>query len=209
LADHRVRIKMCGMTRLSDIEQAIVLGVDAIGLIFYPNSPRCVSIKQAKQLLQNIPVFMTVLAVLVNPDSAFVKELIAELPFDGFQFHGQELPEFCAQFKKPYVKAIAANSQEWIKVQSAKYTLASAILLDTPTSAYGGTGESFPWGIIPKRLPKPLILAGGLNAENVRKAVELCSPYAVDVCSGIEAEPGVKDHRKMSQFVNALWGIHD
>lgn len=202
----RVRIKMCGMTQEQDIAQAIALGVDAIGLIFYSKSARCISIKQAKKLLNKSPVFVDVVAVLVNPTSSQVDEIISELPIQWLQFHGEESPEFCSQFKKPYIKAIQATSTQAIERVVAQHKHATAILLDTPSVQHGGSGKVFDWELIPKNLQKPIILAGGLNVANVRQAVNLHSPYAVDVCSGVEASAGVKDHDKMSQFVNALWG---
>lgn len=204
---NRVRIKMCGMTKAQDIAHAVALGVDAIGLIFYPKSPRHVSVEQAKKLVRDVPAFLNVVAVLVNPHSTLVKEIIEELPIQYLQFHGQESPEFCSQFKKQYIKAIPANSKDQIEKLSAEHRYASAILLDTPSTAHGGTGLSFNWQVIPDKLDKPLILAGGLNANNVKEAVTGHSIYAVDVCSGVEVSPGIKDHDKMSQFVNALWGV--
>lgn len=202
----RVRIKICGMTQERDIAQAIALGVDAIGLIFYSKSARFISIAQAKKLLAKHPVFVDVVAVLVNPTLAQVDEIISELPIQWLQFHGEESPEFCSQFKKPYIKAIQATSTQAIEHLVAQHENAAAILLDTPSIQHGGTGEVFDWELIPKNLQKPLILAGGLNAANVAQAVNLYSPYAVDVCSGVEISAGVKDHGKMSQFFNALWG---
>jgi phosphoribosylanthranilate isomerase len=198
---------MCGMTREEDIEHAIALGVDAIGLIFYPESSRCVSIAQAKRLLSKRSVFVDIVAVLVNPSALFVNEIIQELPGVWLQFHGNESPEFCRQFKKPYIKAVRADAAAAIYKCCTDYHDASAILLDTPSlTSYGGTGKTFNWDLIPRNLDKPFILAGGLDAANVSLAVNRSLPYAVDVCSGIEASPGIKDHRKMSQFVEVLWG---
>lgn len=198
---------MCGMTREEDIAQAEALGVDAIGLVFHPESPRCVSITQAKKLLQKMPVFVDVVAVLVNPSTLLVDEIINELPIVWLQFHGEESPEFCSQFKRPYIKAMQVDSAGAIYKCFADYQSAAAIMLDAPSeTSYGGTGQTFDWGLIPQNLDKPFILAGGLNPENVNVAVSRCSPYAVDVSSGIELAPGMKDHVKMSQFVEALWG---
>ncbi len=201
---------MCGMMREEDIAQAAALGVDAIGLIFYPESPRCISLTQAKKLLRKIPVFMDVVAVLVNPSSLLVDEIISELPIVWLQFHGEESPNFCGQFKKPYIKAMQVSTAASIYSCFAEYHDAAAILLDTPSDlGYGGTGKTFDWGLIPQNLDKPFILSGGLNETNVSAAANRCLPYAVDVCSGIEASPGIKDHVKMSQFVSALWNPGD
>lgn len=198
---------MCGMTREQDIAKAVALGVDAIGLIFHAQSPRCISIKQAKKLLSQSPVFVDVVAVLVNPIPSFVDEIINELPIQWLQFHGEESPEFCRQFNKPYIKTIHATSTAVIEQLVAEHQQAAAVLLDTPSLIQeGGTGRTFDWELIPETLTKAMILAGGLNAFNVNKAISKHSCYAVDVCSGIEASVGIKDHHKMSQFVNALWG---
>ncbi|WP_370447945.1 phosphoribosylanthranilate isomerase [Legionella hackeliae] len=199
-------MKMCGMTREQDIAYAAALGVDAIGLIFYPKSPRCVSVKQAKELVQNLPAFLNIVAVVVNPSVASVNEIIKELPIDYLQFHGEESAEFCTQFKKPYIKAVQAISKDFITSMCIEHSQAAAILLDTPSSVHGGTGKVFDWSIIPDDIKTPLILAGGLNAENVVNATKKHLLYAVDVCSGIESSPGIKDYDKMNQFVSALWG---
>ena len=201
----RMRIKMCGMTRSSDITHAVSLGVDAIGIIFYEKSQRYVSIEQAKRLLQDIPAFVDVVAVFVNPELSLVKQILNELPIQLLQFHGEESPEFCEKFDKPYIKAIPAISAETIIKIAEQHVNAAAILLDTPSKHHGGTGLAFDWQIIPKKLPKPVILAGGLDTTNVVSAISTCSPYAVDVCSGIEASAGIKNHDKMNSFVNVLW----
>ncbi|CDZ79123.1 N-(5'-phosphoribosyl)anthranilate isomerase [Legionella massiliensis] len=198
---------MCGMMREEDIAHAATLGVDAIGLIFSPKSPRFVSITQAKKLLRKLPLFVDVVAVLDNPSSLLVDEIISELPIVWLQFHGDESPEFCQQFKKPFIKAMQVDTAAAIYKCCEAYHQASAILLDTPSAtSRGGTGQTFDWGLIPNNLDKPFILAGGLNADNVSAAVQRCSPYAVDVSSGIEESHGVKDHEKMNQFVEAVWG---
>lgn len=197
---------MCGLTRTEDIALAVALGVDAIGLNFASQSSRCISVTHAKQLLLKLPLFVDIVAVLVNPSIAFVNEILQELPISWLQFHGDESPEFCDQFNKPYIKAIPANSTETIYHSCTQYRKASAILLDTPSQQYGGTGQCFDWSLIPRDSEKPFILAGGLNPINVKEAVQLAAPYAVDVASGIESTPGIKDHEKMRQFVQALWG---
>jgi phosphoribosylanthranilate isomerase len=204
---NRVRIKMCGMTQEVDIAYAAALGVDAVGLIFSPLSPRYISTTQAKKLLHNLPLFISVVAVFVNPSPVWVDEIINELPIAWLQFHGEETAEFCSQFKKPYIKAMQVDSAAAINQCSLEYQQASAILLDTPSAtSYGGTGKAFDWRLIPSNLDKPFILAGGLDATNVNTAMHNCLPYAVDVCSGVEVSPGIKDHEKMRQFVNAVWG---
>lgn len=204
----RTRIKMCGMTQVGDIKRAIELGVDAIGLIFYAKSARAISIEQAVVLVQAMTAFVDVVAVLVNPDKAWVRELISEIPIQYLQFHGDESADFCEQFAMPYIKAVAATSTEAIIKATTQFRYASAVLLDTPAGAtHGGSGVAFDWHIIPKSLAAPIILAGGLNAANVKHAVIQCTPYAVDVCSGIERSAGIKDHGKMQDFVNAIGGL--
>lgn len=199
---------MCGMTRAEDVAYAIDLGVDAIGLIFYSRSSRNVTIEHAKVLLKNLPPFLDTVAVLVNPDRTFVKQIIDELPIRLLQFHGDEPAEFCQQFDKPYIKAIHPQTAEQIRQKMDEYSQGLAILLDTPSDTFrGGSGVTFDWQIIPRDLPMPYILAGGLNEFNIMNAIKVSNPYAIDICSGIESVPGVKDHKKMSQFIKVLWGI--
>lgn len=196
---------MCGMTREEDIAGAVSLGVDAIGLIFYEKSPRCISVERARQLLRGIPPFVTVVAVVVNPDVLWLTQTISSLPIQCLQFHGDEPPAFCEQFGLPFIKAIPAISTEIIIYTLKTYSEASAILIDTPSKTQrGGTGVSFDWGMIPASFDKPLILSGGLNVFNVQKSIKEVSPYAVDVCSGIEASEGIKDPDKMVEFVKAI-----
>ena len=203
----RVRIKLCGMKRLEDINAAVSLGIDAIGVIFYHKSPRCVTIKEAKRLLENIPAFVNVVAVVVNPEVVYLKEIITELPIQYIQFHGDETPLFCEQFSLPYIKAISATGSQVIINAMNEHKHAAAFLLDTPSMVgRGGMGVPFDWKVIPDALKKPFILAGGLNAENVKNAITSCSPYAVDVCTGIEASFGVKDHAKMKRLVEQVRG---
>lgn len=202
----RVRIKMCGMTREQDIDYAVSIGVDAIGIIFYPGSTRYVTIKQAKSIVGKIPAFVDVVAVVVNPSVTDMDNIINEIPIQWIQFHGDESPEFCIRFNKPYIKSVPASSTGIIDQSMALYANASAVLLDTPSVQRGGAGLAFDWSVIPEKRKKPVILAGGLDARNVEYAVSLVKPYAVDVCSGIEASPGIKDHLQMLEFVNALRG---
>lgn len=202
----RVRVKMCGMTRSEDIAHAIHLGVDAIGLIFYPQSARYVSVEQATHLLKDLPALVTVVAVLVNPEPDLVYKIIDALPIQLLQFQGDESLEFCQQFNKPFIKAIQCVSTEQIVQAAQEFKAACALLLDTPANlSRGGTGNTFNWKIIPSNLDKPLILAGGLNESNVVDAINLCHPYAVDLCSGIENSPGIKDHTKMNHFMQKLF----
>lgn len=199
-----MRVKMCGMTRAEDIEHAINLGVDALGFIFYQKSARFCTIEKAKELLKQLPPFVDTVAVLVNAEPDFVTRIINELPIQLLQFHGDEDLNFCQKFHKPYIKAIHPHDSAFISNSMSEFESAQAILLDTPSTVRGGSGVAFNWRIIPEKVPKQYILAGGLNECNIREALQTCSPYAVDVCSGIEALPGIKDHIKMSRFMTAL-----
>jgi len=199
------RIKMCGMTNHEDIDDAIALGVHAIGLIFYEGSSRFVTEEQAKTLLNHVPPFVSCVAVMVNPDTDAVLSLMRALPrIDCLQFHGDESATFCEQFNKPYIKACQAISTEAILQCINEHKKAEAILLDTPSKQYGGSGDMFDWHLIPKNLSKPLILSGGLNALNIREALLQVKPYAIDICSGIESKKGKKDKLKMQAVMREL-----
>jgi len=200
-----VRIKMCGMTRREDVEEAVTLGVDALGFIFYSGSRRAISLDKAKSLSKDLPPFVGLVAVLVNPSAEQVGQIIQELPIGYLQFHGQETPEFCAQFHKPYIKSIAMDKTDTLNEAMLNHAEAAAILVDTPDATdFGGTGRVFDWQHIPSVRKKPMILAGGLTPLNVVAAIAATRPFAVDVCSGIEASYGIKDKAKMRAFVNAI-----
>lgn len=192
------------MTRASDINLAISLGVDALGFIFYPKSPRGLDLAQAKNLISTLPPFLTAVAVMVNPEVSLVRQILEQLPVQCLQFHGEESPQFCQQFNFPYIKAVPVLSTQSITTALKDYTHATAILLDTPSQNHGGSGKTFDWQQVPKQSDKPLIVAGGLHAGNIRQAIASCHLYAVDVCSGVEVSPGIKDPEKMKSFVNAL-----
>lgn len=206
----RIRIKMCGMRRAEDIAQAVSLGVDALGFIFYDQSPRCVSVEYLKEIGLNCPPFVTLVAVFVNPEVSLVQDVIRELPIHYLQFHGDEPAAFCEQFGRPYIKAIPATSTAAIEQAMIDYSNAAAILLDTPSNTVrGGGGEIFDWAMIPKNPMPPLILAGGLNADNVAQAIKNCVPYAVDVCSGVEVTVGIKSYDRMRQFIEQVRGHNE
>ena len=205
----RVRVKMCGMMRSEDVDFAVALGVDALGFVFYEQSTRYITIDEVANLLVDIPPFITLTAVLVNPSPELVWRIIKELPINLLQFHGDETPEFCQSFPLPYIKML--NPYPTVKMSSElhRFNSAQAILFDTPSqSIRGGSGCTFDWSMIPKGITKPYLVAGGLNEFNVQDALRTSAPYGVDVCSGVEAMPGIKDHIKMSRFVAALWGDH-
>jgi len=202
----RVRVKICGITRVEDALAAVAQGADAIGLVFYAPSPRAVSIEQAAAIAKQIPAFVSVVGLFVNAEESFVKEVIAQVPLDLLQFHGDETPEQCARYGLPFIKAVRVKSDTNL-VQCAKdYSASRALLLDTYTEGVaGGTGHVFDWGLIPSDLNKPVVLAGGLTAENVALAIQQVKPYAVDVSGGVEASKGIKDAAKIAAFMQQVY----
>ena len=201
----RVRIKVCGMTRAEDMTAAAGLGVDAIGLVFYPKSPRYVNVGQARDLVATLPAFVTVTALFLDPEESEVRVVLDNVRVELLQFHGGEPAEFCRSFGRPYIKAVPMGSRADIAEYARRHSGAAALLLDSHAAGQkGGTGVSFDWGSIPRVEGPPLILAGGLNAGNVATAIRIVRPYGVDVSSGVESRPGIKDAVKMEAFVNEV-----
>jgi len=199
------RIKICGITRVEDARAAAHGGADAIGLVFYEKSPRYVTVRQAAQLAKAIPPFITVVGLFVNASADYVRAVQEEVPLDVLQFHGEEEPEFCVCFNRPYLKAIRVREGVDLLQCTSRYASAQGLLLDAYVEGtQGGTGESFDWTLIPHDLPLPVILSGGLNACNVAQAMRAVRPYAVDVSSGVEAKKGIKDAAKMAAFINEV-----
>jgi phosphoribosylanthranilate isomerase len=199
------RIKICGITRLEDALAAARSGAGAIGLVFYKPSTRYVSIELAKQLADSLPPFVTAVGLFVNAEAVFVREVLANVPLDLLQFHGDESPEYCAQFNKPYLKAIRVKAGVDLLQCAARFHTAKGLLLDAHVEGIaGGTGATFDWALIPKQLPLPVILSGGLDTENVAAAIKQVQPYAVDVSSGVEASKGIKDAAKIAAFINEV-----
>ena len=197
-----MQVKICGITRPEDAYLASSFGADAIGLIFYKGSPRHISVATAKDVLATIGPYVNVNALFVNASQREVESVLSELPISMLQFHGSESADFCEQFDRPYVKSIAVASHQDFSPVYAQYSGASAFLFDTAVKgAHGGTGMAFDWTIMPPRIEKPRILAGGLTPENIQQAIGMASPDAVDVSSGVEASPGVKDAQKLEQFI--------
>jgi phosphoribosylanthranilate isomerase len=202
------RIKICGITREEDAQAVAASGADAIGLVFYAKSPRHVSVEQAAQLVAALPPFITTVGLFVDADAAFVREVLRVVPLDVLQFHGDESPEYCAQFGRPYLKAIRVKAGVDLLQCAAQFSTTQALLLDAYVAGVpGGTGATFDWGLIPRDLPLPVILSGGLDAENVAEAIERVRPYAVDVSSGVEAGKGIKDAAKVAAFVKEVKDI--
>jgi phosphoribosylanthranilate isomerase len=199
------RIKICGITREQDLRAVAYSGADAIGLVFYDKSPRHVSIQQAAELMRHVPPFVTVVGLFVNPSLDYVRQVLANVSLDILQFHGEESPEFCQQFGKPYLKAIRVKAGVDLVECAARYAGAQGLLLDAfVEGTQGGTGESFDWALIPQNLSLPVILSGGLHAGNVAAAVKQVRPYAVDVSSGVEASKGIKDAAKVAAFIKEV-----
>ncbi len=201
----RTRIKICGITREQDLRAVANGGGDAIGLVFYERSPRHVSVPEAAELARAAPPFLTVVGLFVNPSAEFVHEVLGQVPLDVLQFHGEETPEFCRQFGRPYLKAIRVKTGVDLLQCASRYAGAQGLLLDAYVEGtQGGTGESFDWALIPHDLPLPVILSGGLYAGNVAAAIRQVRPYAVDVSSGVEAAKGIKDAAKVAAFINEV-----
>ncbi|MCQ4264393.1 phosphoribosylanthranilate isomerase [Stutzerimonas stutzeri] len=200
-----VRSKICGITRVEDALTAAEAGADAIGLVFYPKSPRAVSVQQARDIVAALPPFVTTVGLFVNASRCEIGEILDAVPLDMLQFHGDESPAECEGFHRPWFKALRVGGGEDIAAQAARYRNASGILLDTFVAGVpGGTGERFDWSLIPAALTKPLILAGGLTMENVQQAIAEVRPYAVDVSGGVEASKGIKDAHKVMAFVERV-----
>ncbi|HCZ17174.1 MAG TPA: phosphoribosylanthranilate isomerase [Accumulibacter sp.] len=198
------RIKICGLTRVEDLEQAVHAGADALGLVFYPPSPRFVDLPTAARLARAVPPFVTLVGLFVNADPAVVRATLAAVPMHLLQWHGDEDEAYCRQFDRPYIKAARVRPGIDLLQYAAGFPSAQAILLDAFVDGYGGGGKVFDWSLVPRSLGKPLILSGGLDADNVGEAVRRVQPDAVDVSSGVEASKGIKDPEKIRAFVAAV-----
>lgn len=201
----RVRAKICGITRVDDALAAARCGADAIGLVFYENSPRHVSIEQAQSIVAALPPFVSVVALFVNANKAYIDEVVSSLRVDILQFHGEEVETDCVQYNLPYMKAVRVKEGTNLIQYEKNYSSACALLLDTYSEKMvGGTGETFNWSLIPAELSMPVVLAGGLNQHNVSDAIKQVKPYAVDVSGGVEKSKGVKDPEKIAAFLRQV-----
>lgn len=199
------RAKICGITRIEDGIVAAQQGADAIGLVFYPPSPRHVSPAQAAAIATVLPPFVTTVGLFVNPDATEVESVLRALRLDMLQFHGDETPEFCGSFGVPYLKAVRVKPGVDLVQYAIRFHGAKGLLLDAFVEGKaGGTGESFDWGLIPDDLPLPLVLSGGLDPANVSAAIERVRPWAVDVSSGVEASKGIKDAARIAAFMREV-----
>lgn len=207
------RVKICGITRREDALHACDVGVDAIGLVFCDKSPRNIEVSKAAEISKALPAFVTSVALFMNEDDSQIRKVLAEVPIDCIQFHGDEEAGFCRQFDRPYIKAIAMAGSTELRQRLKAYHDARGLLLDSHAPGQvGGTGKAFDWNAIPKDLEQPLILAGGLTVENVAQAITQVRPYAVDVSSGVEQgqslrEPGLKDAERVSAFIQEVRNV--
>lgn len=199
------RLKICGITRPEDGFRAAELGADAIGLVFYPQSPRYVEKQQARDIIAALPPFVSVVALFMDAEPGFVNEVLASVPVDMLQFHGRETVEYCTSFGRRYIKAVSMMDNQDVAAYTERFATAAGFLLDAVRSGEaGGTGRRFDWSLIPERLTRPIILAGGLNPHNIGEAIRRSRCYAVDVSSGVESAKGIKDPEKMRALIEAI-----
>lgn len=206
----RTRIKICGITRVDDGLAAAHAGADAIGLNFWPGTPRCVDHERARAIAAALPPFVSTVGLFVDPTADEVRATLAAVPLSLLQFHGHEPAGFCRSFGRPYLKALAVGPETDLLESLSSYDDAAGVLLDAPPSGGlpGGTGRTFDWDHVPARLPVPWVLSGGLTADNVGAAIRRTRPWAVDVSSGVEAldaaggpVKGIKDAARIAAFV--------
>ena len=199
------RIKICGITRVEDALAAAQAGADAIGMVFHAASPRAVSVEQARAIAQAMPPFVTVVGLFVDAPEADIRAVLDQVPLDLLQFHGDEPDSFCQRFARPYLKAVRVRPGDDLNALAANWPGASGILLDSyKPGVPGGTGETFDWSMIPSQRSWTLVLAGGLQANNVRLAIDMTAPWAVDVSGGVETAKGIKDVDKINAFIHEV-----
>ena len=200
-----VRSKICGITRIEDALAAAEAGADAIGFVFYAKSPRAVDVRQARAIIAELPPFVTTVGLFVNASRCELNEILEVVPLDLLQFHGDETPQDCEGYHRPWIKALRVRPGDDLEAACQLYAGARGILLDTYVAGVpGGTGEAFDWSLVPAHLSKPIILAGGLSADNVGQAIAQVRPYAVDVSGGVEQAKGIKDAAKIEAFMHAV-----
>ncbi|MGR8947512.1 MAG: phosphoribosylanthranilate isomerase [Gammaproteobacteria bacterium] len=202
---HRTRVKYCGITRLRDAQIAVSLGVDALGFIFYSKSPRNVAAECAAEIIAQLPPFVTAVGLVVDMPAIDVNELVTRTNIDLVQCHGDETVSECESLNRPYLKAIRVASNSDVSALAAQYPSARGILLDAYVRGTpGGSGRRFDWRKAQGVDPDSLVIAGGLDADNVGDVIEQLRPYGVDVSSGIESAPGIKDEQKMIDFIQKV-----
>lgn len=202
----RCRTKICGITTPQAALDCARAGADAIGLVFYAKSARAVTASRAAEILSKLPPFVTSVGLFVDAEPAEVQAVLDLVPLDLLQFHGDESPAYCEQFTVRYIKALRMRPEADVIADIQAHRNAVGVLLDTWTSGQaGGTGQPFDWSRVPQGLDTPLILAGGLDPDNVQEAVRTVEPYAVDVSSGVESSPGNKDPERVRTFIENAW----
>jgi phosphoribosylanthranilate isomerase len=200
----RTRIKICGLTREADLDAAVEAGADAIGFVLYRPSPRHVSLARAAALARRLPAFVTPVALFVNAARAEIDAALQSLPQLLLQFHGDETPEACRAWHRPYLRAARMAPDFDLLDFATRFSDAQALLLDAPVEGYGGGGKVFDWSLIPPGVHRPVVLSGGLHAGNVGQGIEQARPWAVDVSSGVESAKGIKDAAAMRRFCDAV-----
>lgn len=199
------RIKCCGMTRVGDALLAAQLGADAIGLVFTARSKRQVTLAQAREIVAALPPLVASVALFMDDEASLVRQVLDAVRPTLLQFHGNEGDAWCAQFGQPFLKAVAMGEGAAALPRLQQYPHATGLLLDGHAAgAVGGSGQTFDWSLLPRGLAQPLILAGGLHADNVGEAVRAVRPWAVDVASGVESAPGIKDPARLQAFIRAV-----
>ena len=199
--DTQVKVKICGMTNLKDVKVAVDGGVDAVGFIFYKKSPRSVTMQAVRKIVLELPPFVDSVGVFVNETAEQINKIADRCNLDRVQLHGNESPTFCKKIRRRVIKAIRVKDIQSLKKLS-DYPVSSFLLDTFSEDQYGGTGRVFDWNLAyPAKKYGPIILAGGLTPINVHQAIQRIQPYGVDVCSGVESQPGIKDHKKMKAFL--------
>lgn len=205
-----MKVKICGLTRTQNAIEVAKLDIDAIGLVFYPKSARFIDNTTANEICLSIAPFVNKVGLFVNSDYHNIDVILSEVAIDTLQFHGNETRVECEQYGLPYIKSVAVDEHTSLEKVAENYHSASGLLLDTPSAAFGGTGKSFDWNLISSQIPnieKPIILAGGLNADNIKNAISQVCPYGVDTSSGVESTKGIKDIEKVKQFIQHIYEI--
>lgn len=202
---HRTRIKICGIRDPEMGRAAAAAGADAIGLVFHAASPRAVDPGMARDIAVAVPAFVTVVGLFVNRDAQGVRDVLARVPLAMLQFHGDETPQFCNQFGLPWIRAVGVGPGVDLLEWAGRFSCAAALLLDAQVRGqFGGTGTPFDWSLVPPSLTRRVVVSGGLNADNVSRAIRTVRPWAVDVSSGVEVERGIKDAARIEEFVRSV-----
>ncbi len=205
----RTRVKICGITRVEDALIVSTSGADSIGLVFYPKSPRNVSIAQAYDIVAALPPFVSVTALFLDAEAEFIQKVVESVPLSLLQFHGKETPEQCSGYNLPFIKAIGMRDRIDLESFMERYPDAAGFLLDSHgIGEAGGTGKAFDWSLLSSLTDRPILLAGGITPDNVAEAIKTVKPWAVDLSSGVESSPGIKDPAKILALMNEVKGVN-